>query len=460
MLNPFFLQGSNQEQGLVQDLINEQLKMYGIEVYYMPREIFSEGKVIRDVIYSKFNNAFPIEAYLMNYEGFDQNSILMSKFGVRVTDEMTLVISKERYELYITELIKRLPNVKSPLRPCEGDLIYVPLSDSLMEIKFVENRRPFFQLNKNYVYELRCEVYELEDDEIRTSLQDIDQHTRDFGYTAVLTLSGIGSTATATTTLVNGGIQKIELIDGGYGFTNSPTIIVEEPESGSQARVVGIMTKSKGLLSKQSISKIYIEDPGSGYTQSPQLSFFGGNGYGVVAKVGISTSGSIGPIILTNPGKGYVYPPTVTISSPISGGTTATAEAFINSAGSISTIRITNAGSGYSYSPIVIIGAGSSIADGNFIFGEYVTSSIRNIRGIVQDWDPETNTLKVSGIGTDFIVGEIITGEDSNARYIIKDYKTPSSATPYDDNETIEEEADLIIDFSEINPFGEVWEVK
>jgi hypothetical protein len=77
MLNPFFIQGTTGEQSLVQDLINEQLKAYGIEVYYMPRQIFSTGKIIRDVIYSKFQNAFPIEAYLVNYEGFDSNSVLI-----------------------------------------------------------------------------------------------------------------------------------------------------------------------------------------------------------------------------------------------------------------------------------------------------------------------------------------------------------------------------------------------
>jgi hypothetical protein len=183
MLNSFFLQGSNSEQDLVQDLINEQLKIYGVDVYYLPRQIFSEGKVIRDVIYSKFKNAFPIEAYVMNYEGFDANSVLMSKFGVKVTDEMSLIISKERFELYISELMKNIENVKSSLRPNEGDLIYVPLSDSLMEIKYVENRKPFYQLQKNYVYELRCEVYEIEDDEIDTGLNDIDLKLKDLGYT-------------------------------------------------------------------------------------------------------------------------------------------------------------------------------------------------------------------------------------------------------------------------------------
>jgi hypothetical protein len=163
MLNPFFINGTNSEQGLVQDLINEQLRMYGIEVYYMPRQYVSKGKVIKEVLYSKFKNAFPIEAYLVNYEGFDANSIALSKFGIRISDEMSLVISKERFELYISELMKAIPDVPNVLRPNEGDLVYVPLSDSIMEIKYVENRKPFYQLQKNYVFELKCDLFEYDD---------------------------------------------------------------------------------------------------------------------------------------------------------------------------------------------------------------------------------------------------------------------------------------------------------
>jgi hypothetical protein len=456
MLNSFFLQGSNTEQSLVQDLINEQLKIYGAEVYYLPRQIFSEGKVIRDVIYSKFKNAFPIEAYIMNYEGFDANSVLMSKFGVKVTDEMTLIISKERFELYIGELMKAIGTFKNSLRPNEGDLIYVPLSDSLMEIKFVENRKPFYQLQKTYVYELRCEVYEFEDDEVKTGINDIDTQFKDLGYTATLTLSGIGSTASAYTSLVSGAVQKIDIIDEGYGFTSTPTIIVDPPVSGTQCQVVGIMTNSRTLLSKQSLHKVYIQNPGSGYTTTPKISFFGGGGYGIKLSVGISTTGSIGVVTLTSPGSGYVSPPPVTFSSPVSGGTTAIAESILNSSGEVSGIRIVNAGIGYTAPPTITIGSGTTVSSGNFIFGESVNSSIGNITGTVQNWDPYTKILKVSGIGTDFIVGETITGETSNATYIIKAYETPTSSTSYDDNKVIEEEGDDIIDFSEINPFGDL----
>lgn len=458
MLNSFFLQGSNTEQNLVQDLINEQLKIYGVDVYYLPRQIFSEGKVIRDVIYSKFKNAFPIEAYIMNYEGFDANSVLMSKFGVKVTDEMTLIISKERFELYISELMKDIPKVKNSLRPNEGDLIYVPMTDSLLEIKYAENRKPFYQLQKNYVYELRCEVYEIEDDEINTGIKTIDGQLKDLGYTAELTLSGIGSTALAYTSISNGSIQKIDVINEGYGFISSPTIVIEEPNSGTQAQAVGIMTEMRSLLSKKSLSRIYITNPGSGYTttQLPTVSFFGGSGYGIQVLPVISPSGSIGIVTLTSSGSGYSSAPSVTFSSPVGGGITAIGEAVLNSSGGVSQIRIINAGTGYTSAPTITIGAGATISYGNFIFGENVTSSITQVSGIVQNWDPYTKKLKVSGIGTDFTVGEVITGTTSNATYIIRKYETPTSSTTYDDNKVIEEEADYIIDFSEINPFGEV----
>lgn len=457
MLNSFFLQGANTEQSLVQDLVNEQLKIYGVEVYYLPRQIFAEGKVIRDVIYSKFKDAFPIEAYIMNYEGFDANSVLMSKFGVKVTDEMTLIISRERFELYISEFMKTIPNVKSGLRPNEGDLIYVPMTDSLLEIKYAENSKPFYQLQKNYIYELRCEVYELEDDQIQTGVKSIDYQVKDLGYTAVLTLSGIGSTATAYTSIVSGGIQTIEIIDEGYGFTSTPSIVIESPTSGIQAQAIGIMTESRSLLSRKSLQKVLLTNPGTGYTSTdlPTVSFFGGNGYGIRVLPVIAPSGSIGVVTLTSPGTGYYSPPPVTFSAPIGGGITATGEAVLNATGGLFQIRITNAGAGYTVSPTITIGAGSSVANGNFIFGENVTSSITGVTGIVQNWDPYTKQLKVSGIGTDFVTGEVITGENSSATYIIKEYVTPTSSTVYDDNKVIEEEADEILDFSELNPFGE-----
>ena len=100
MLNPFSLNGSVGEQNLIQSLVNEQLRMYGVEVYYIPRKYITKNTVIREVIESKFNDAYPIEAYIDNFDGYGDNPTLLSKFGIEQTNEITLIISKERFETY------------------------------------------------------------------------------------------------------------------------------------------------------------------------------------------------------------------------------------------------------------------------------------------------------------------------------------------------------------------------
>jgi len=457
MLNPFFIQGTSGEQGLIQDLINEQLKMYGIEVYYLPRKIINKGTVIKDAIYSKFNNAFPIEAYLVNYEGFDNNSLMMSKFGVRIQDEMNLIVSKERFDDYIAALMHTVDGFANYNRPMEGDLIYIPLSDSLMEIKYVENRKPFFQLQKNYVYDLRCELFEFEDEEITTGIPEIDYELRDIGYGAILTLSGLGITATAETDITTGAIQYVDIISGGYRYSSTPNLVVDSPETGSRGILVGLMTQSQGLTAAKSLDRVYIENAGYGYTTSPSVSFYGGNGYGSSVKVAISTSGTIGIVTLTYAGTGYSSEPTVTFSAPdVAAGTTATARAFLDPSGGISTIRIINGGSGYLSAPTISISAGSTVESGNYIIGERVFGSISGAYGIVKNWDQLTKELKVSGLGTDFVNGDIIVGAASSAIYTLRIARNYELQQPYDDNEIIEQEADEIIDFTEINPFGEV----
>jgi hypothetical protein len=161
----------------------------------------------------------------------------------------------------------------------------------------------------------------------------------------------------------------------------------------------------------------------------------------------IIIGGIIAGVRVVDSGSGYF---------PVSAGTSATAVAFINEFGQVSSIKITNAGIGYTEPPTITISAGSTVSSGNFIFGETVTSQSTNATGTVQSWDPYTKQLKISGISTSFNVGEIIVGQSSNAIYVVKQYNSPSSSTTYADNDTIEQEADQIIDFSEANPFGEV----
>ena len=111
VLNPYFQQGSTSEQNLVQSLINEQLKMYGVEVHYMPRKYMTTATIMKEVIESKFDDAYPIEAYVEDIEGYGENPTLLSKFGIQSTQELTLTISRERFEDYISPLMKNESNV-------------------------------------------------------------------------------------------------------------------------------------------------------------------------------------------------------------------------------------------------------------------------------------------------------------------------------------------------------------
>ena len=221
-LNPFFLQGSKTEQFLLQDVINEQLKIYGIDVYYLPRKIFKTDNIIREVQSSKFDDSFILEAYLNNYEGYNPNSDLMTKFGLRLTNEVSLTISRERFEEFVTPFLEGLSSgIKEGLitdytfedlisRPKEGDLIYFPLGERLFEIKRVESEKPFYQLGKNYVYELSCELYEYENELIDTSIDEVDNTVEDEGY--ITTVNLVGAALTASGTAVIGGTGMIGFI--------------------------------------------------------------------------------------------------------------------------------------------------------------------------------------------------------------------------------------------------------
>ena len=161
-LNPFFLQGASSEQRLVQDLINEQLKIYGVEVTYIPRKFVRKQTIIQEVQSSKFDDNYSIEAYVNTYDGYSGSGDILTKFGMSLKDEVTLTISKERFEDFISPFLAAEDDgtgdsaIVLSTRPREGDLIYFPLGQRLFEVKFVEHEQPFYQLGKTYVYELKC----------------------------------------------------------------------------------------------------------------------------------------------------------------------------------------------------------------------------------------------------------------------------------------------------------------
>jgi len=456
MLNPFFQQGSKTEQSLIQDLINEQLRMYGVEIYYLPREYVTKKSVIKEVIQSNFEQAYPIEAYVDTYDGYNGLGTLMSKFGIQELDDLVLIISRERYENYISPLIKNIPNIELSSRPKEGDLIYFPLGDRLFEIKYVEHEKPFYQLQKNYVYELRCELFRYEDEIVDTSIGEIDDNVISQGYNQTLTLVGTAVTATATVGIVNGGVRRITLTNRGSGYTSVPRVAISSAPAGG-ATATGIATMISGIIdcngtTTDKIQGVELTNSGYGYTVAPGVAFIGGGGVGAAATTEIA-NGIIGIITITNGGSGYSLAPLVTISSP-GIGTTATAVSFINTAGIVTSIRIADAGVGYTVAPTITIGSPDVSGIGTFIFNEVVTGSISSTTARVKSWNSTTNVLEVSVISGSFVIGENIVGSTSSANRQLRIINTDDIDDPYAQNDVIEAEADQIIDFSEINPFG------
>jgi len=466
MLNPFFLQGSKSEQGLIQDLINEQLRMYGIEVYYLPRKYITEKKVIREVIESEFSNAYPIEAYLDNFEGYGDNTTILSKFGIQALNEINLIISRERFKTYISPLIENIPNIKLSTRPKEGDLIYFPLGDRIFEIKYVEHEKPFYQLQGLYTYQLKCELFRYEDELIDTGIGEIDDNisgsigedTTPIGAIQKLQMIGIGITASAVTGVVNGGIRLITITNRGGGYTNTPTVgISSAPLNGQTASAIAKMISGIVVCndntnpSAQSVQSVEIVNPGYGYTITPGVRFIGGGGSGATAKA-ILGDGIVGIITVTNSGSGYVNPPAITFvgQSTIS----AAATAVVSAAGSITSIRITNAGLGYTQAPMMTIGNPPLTSSGSFVFNEVVTGNQSGVTARVRSWNTVTNILEVSNVNGQFIPGETIVGSASSASHHLRKVETASIKSGFTNNDEIEEEADTIIDFTERNPFG------
>jgi hypothetical protein len=458
MLNPFFLQGSKTEQGLIQSLINESIQIHGIDVYYIPRQYVNEKTIIKEVIESEFNNAYPIEAYLNSYDGYDGQGTILSKFGIQELDDVSLIISKERFELYITPLIQNLTNVKLSSRPKEGDLIYFPLGDRLFEIKYVEHEKPFYQLRENYVYELRCELFRYGDEVLDTGINFIDDNVENEGYVQTLTLVGASSTATAIASSVNGGVRLINIVNRGSGYTSAPTVnISNSPILNGNA--TGIATMISGIVdicepdgNLLRVQGVEVTNPGFGYTIAPKVVFVGGKGSGAEA-VSVIANGVVGIITITNGGSGYVTPPLVSFNSPISGEIAKAVTVIEN--GSVMQIRLLDAGFGYQSSqPIIQIGSPPVSGTGAFRVNEVVIGSSSGTRGRVKTWNSQTNILELSNITGTFGLGELLVGQTSRAEYKLANLNVNNTNDPYAQNQDIQIEANSIIDFSEKNPFG------
>src|SRR6056300_297018 len=188
--NVYFSQAVRSEQNLYEDLIIESLKIYGQDVYYLPRNIINRDDIFGEDAASKFDSAYMLEAYIENVEGFEGAGDLYQKFGIEIRDEVTFIISRRRWQ----QFVGIWNNSINQIRPQEGDVLFLQLSNTFFEIMHVEDEQPFYQLSNLPVYKLRCALYEYNSEEIATGVDVIDTQQDNFGYqqTIKVDVSGTG----------------------------------------------------------------------------------------------------------------------------------------------------------------------------------------------------------------------------------------------------------------------------
>lgn len=168
--NIYISHGTASEKNLLANLIAESIQVYGHDMYYIPRKIVKLDRILNEDVLSNFPDAYMIEMYVESVDGFEGEGKLITKFGLEIRDQLTLVVSVHRWN----QLVGRFGYPVESVRPHEGDLIYVPMTKGLFEIKFVEDKKPFFQLNNTPTYKLIVELFEYQNSNIDTGVAEID----------------------------------------------------------------------------------------------------------------------------------------------------------------------------------------------------------------------------------------------------------------------------------------------
>jgi len=450
--------GNKTEQNLVQDLVDEQIKLFGADVYYVPR-VQIKDKTLGEVIQSEFNQSYMIEMMLVNVEGFGAGNEFVSKFGLRITDEITFVVSRRRWEQSANPAM----NLAVDGRPNEGDLIYFPLTEDTYEIKYVEREQPFFQLGKQYFYVLTAELYEQGADKFDTGIDEIDDIERDFSNITTLNL----------------------------GLT-------------TRQQATGTVT----VDSSGSISGANVTLAGTGYNTAPSVSITGGGGTGGIVESTIEDGGVVS-LSIVNGGTGYnpANPPTISIDAPpeavqfikdehvVIGGmvqqsgsrtwTSSNSVIEVTALGGFDPNYATTTQKKYYYwkfedSRISYVytfnGTDVTTVPGHFYYDstnlKYVINAYTDTTtsgqraqmfdldsatiAEVADWNGVDYTLEVMNRTGNFLDGDLIRGVESNAIYTLGTFSTiDNTSTEFDQNQSIEDGADNIIDWGERNPFGE-----
>ena len=168
--NVYFDTGTKPEQHLYEDLMIEQLRIYGQDVFYIPRTLVKEDELFGEDTLSKFDDAYQIEMYFENVEGYEGEKEIMSKFGLQMNEDVTFVVARRRFE----QLVSHDSNLIVKTRPNEGDLVYFPKVSKIFEISFVDHDDPFYQIHNVPAFKLKCKTFEYSGEDIDTGFTEID----------------------------------------------------------------------------------------------------------------------------------------------------------------------------------------------------------------------------------------------------------------------------------------------
>lgn len=258
--NVYFTQGTRNEQILLEDLIIESLQIYGQDLFYIPRTLVSKDNILGEDRLSQFKSAFPIEMYFENIDSFDGQGAFIQKFGLMMEQSATLVVARRRWD----QFIGRYGVTQLPHRPCEGDLVYFPLTKSLFEIKFVKHQDPFYQLGKLYVYKLQVELFQYSSERIDTGLPEVD------------VFESLKTFSTDTSRTPTGGIVGVNITNMGSNYTSPPTISFIATNgygatatsilgTGQQSgKVVGVTMLTNGIQYSSVVGSIGVQFSGGG----------------------------------------------------------------------------------------------------------------------------------------------------------------------------------------------------
>lgn len=262
--NVYFSQGTRNEQYLLEDIIVESISIWGQDFYYIPRTLVAKDEILGEDRLSKFKTAYPIEMYLETTEGFEGQGAFIQKFGLMMEQSATLTVSRRKWD----QLVGRYNQAQLPNRPCEGDLLYFPLTGGLFEIKFVQHQDPFYQLGKLYVYKLNVELFQYSSERIETGIKDID---------AFETLKSFDVDYNKTSKVIG-----VSISNGGTGYQTTP-LVTFTGGNGSGATATAILGSGDNA---DKVIRVDVTVSGKGYASPPTVRFVGGQP--VVAATGIA----------------------------------------------------------------------------------------------------------------------------------------------------------------------------